>query len=58
MGLFSRKTETETDRLAHTLASLPPQPADWTPEQRAQFAEQSNRAMREQNGVTADPDPN
>ncbi|MBD9703393.1 hypothetical protein IHE56_15145 [Streptomyces sp. ID01-12c] len=52
MGLFARKTETET--LADTVAALPPQPADWTPEQRAQFTEQSNRAMREQNGM----DPN
>ncbi|WP_371579454.1 hypothetical protein [Streptomyces sp. NBC_01314] len=51
MGLFNRSTQTETDRLATTVAGLPPQPADWTPEQLAQFAEQSNRAMREQNGV-------
>lgn len=55
MGLFGRKTETETDRLANTVASLPPQAADWTPQQLAGFAEQSNRAMREQNGV--DPQP-
>jgi hypothetical protein len=52
MGFLGRKTE--TDRLADTLAGLPPQPADWTPEQRAQYTEQSNRAMRQQNGI--DPD--
>lgn len=54
MGLFSRKTE--TDRLAATVASLPPQAADWTPQQLAQFTQQSNRAMREQNGVDPDAD--
>lgn len=54
MGLFSRNPQPETDRLAATVAGLPPQPADWTPQQLAEFAEQSNRAMREQNGV----DPN
>ncbi|WP_405960591.1 hypothetical protein OG235_24670 [Streptomyces sp. NBC_00024] len=54
MGLFSRKAETETDRLATTVASLPPQAADWTPQQLAQFTEQSNRAMREQNGIAPD----
>jgi hypothetical protein len=52
MGLFSRKNE--TDVLADTVASLPRQAADWTPEQLARFTQQSNRAMREQNGV--DPD--
>lgn len=52
MGLRSRKNE--TDRLADTLNSLPPKPADWTPEQLDRFTAQSNRAMREQNGV----DPN
>jgi hypothetical protein len=52
MGFRSRKNETET--LADTLNGLPPQPAEWTPEQLAQFTEQSNRAMREQNGL----DPN
>ena len=57
MRLFNRKTETETDRLANTVASLPARAADWTPEQLAQFAEQSNRAMREQNGVNPNPDP-
>ncbi|MEI5522520.1 hypothetical protein WB388_18115 [Streptomyces brasiliscabiei] len=54
MGLFKRSTQTETDRLATTLAGLPPRPADWTPEQLAEYAEQSNRAMREQNST----DPN
>jgi hypothetical protein len=54
MGLFTRKTE--TDLLADTVASLPPQPANWTPEQYAQFTQQSNRAMREQNGVDPDAD--
>ncbi|MDX3294632.1 hypothetical protein PV569_13040 [Streptomyces scabiei] len=51
MGLFNRNPQPETDRLATTVAGLPPQPADWTPQQLAQFAEQSNRAMREQNGI-------
>ncbi|MFM9595738.1 hypothetical protein ACKI1J_24240 [Streptomyces scabiei] len=51
MGLFNRSTQTETDRLATTLAGLPPRPADWTPEQLAEYAEQSNRAMREQNST-------
>lgn len=55
MGLFNRQNE--TDRLATTVASLPPQPADWTPEQLAQFTEQSNRAMREQNGIHPDNGP-
>ncbi|MDX3555203.1 MULTISPECIES: hypothetical protein [Streptomyces] len=54
MGLFNRNTQTETDRLATTVADLPPRAADWTPQQLAQFTEQSNRAMREQNGL----DPN
>ncbi|MDX3507447.1 hypothetical protein PV755_00670 [Streptomyces caniscabiei] len=54
MGLLNRKNE--TDRLADTVAALPPRPADWTPQQLAEFAEQSNRAMREQNGV--DPNAN
>ncbi|MBE4790999.1 hypothetical protein [Streptomyces caniscabiei] len=52
MGFRSRKNETET--LADTLSGLPPQPGDWTPEQLAEFTQQSNRAMREQNGL----DPN
>lgn len=52
MGRCTRQNETE--QLAKTVADLPPKPADWTPEQLAQFAEQSNRAMREQAGV----DPN
>lgn len=52
MGLLSRKNE--TDRLADTVAGLPPCPADWTAEQLAEFAGQSNRAMREQSGI--DPD--
>ena len=52
MGLLGRKNE--TTRLADTLAKLPSQTADWTPEQLAQFTEQSNRAMREQNGVNPD----
>ncbi|WP_329336120.1 hypothetical protein OG252_13180 [Streptomyces sp. NBC_01352] len=52
MGRFNGKSETE--QLADTVASLPGQVADWTPEQRQQFTTQSDRAMREQNGV--DPD--
>lgn len=49
MGLFSSKDETA--KLADTVASLPRRAADWTPEQREQFTTQSDRAMREQNGV-------
>ena len=58
MGLFSSKSETsktETSKLAATVASLPKQAASWTPEQHQQFTTQSDRAMREQNGV-AQPD--
>lgn len=49
MGLFNK--ESETAKLRETVASLPQQVADWTPEQRVQFAAQSDRAMREQAGV-------
>ncbi|MCX4703884.1 hypothetical protein [Streptomyces sp. NBC_01373] len=52
MGRFNGKSE--TDLLADTVASLPAEVAAWTPEQRQQFTTQSDRAMREQNGV----DPN
>lgn len=57
MGLFSSKSETktETSKLADTVASLPKQAASWTPEQHQRFTTQSDRAMREQNGV-AQPD--
>lgn len=47
MGLINRKSETA--KLRETVDSLPKQVADWTPEQRQQFAAQSDRAMREQN---------
>jgi hypothetical protein len=53
MGLFNRNSE--TDKLAETVAGLPQQVATWTPEQRQQFTTQSDRAMREQNGIT-EPD--
>jgi hypothetical protein len=49
MGLFKGKDETA--KLADTVAKLPRQVATWTPEQRARFADQSDRAMREQNGT-------
>ncbi|MBQ0827695.1 hypothetical protein [Streptomyces tagetis] len=47
MGLFGRKTE--TDKLNAVVDRLPRRAADWTPEQRAAFTAQSDRAMREQN---------
>jgi len=53
MPFFSRST-TETAKLTETVDSLPARVADWTPEQRQQHATQSDRAMREQNGI----DPN
>ena len=53
MALLKR-TGPETRELRQTVASLPANVADWTPEQRAAYAQQSDRAMREQNGV----DPN
>ncbi|HZF92063.1 hypothetical protein [Streptomyces sp.] len=49
MALFNRKSETE--QLRDTVAGLPKNPAAWTPEQRRRFTIQSDRAMREQNGV-------
>lgn len=49
MGLFNNKSE--TDKLAATVAGLPSEVASWSPDQRAQFTQQSDRAMREQNGV-------
>lgn len=48
MALFKSKPTTETAKLADTRATLPQRVADWTPEQRQQFTEQSDRAMREQ----------
>jgi hypothetical protein len=53
MGLFKGKANDETAKqLAEARDSLPRQVAAWTPEQRAQFADQSDRLMREQNGVS------
>ncbi|WP_405925432.1 hypothetical protein [Streptomyces sp. NBC_00035] len=52
MGIFSRNDETA--KLADTVADLPKEVATWTPEQLTTFTNQSNRAMREQNGI----DPN
>jgi hypothetical protein len=46
MGIVRRKSETA--KLDQVVDSLPAQVADWTPQQRAQHADQSNRAMREQ----------
>lgn len=51
---FRKKTQPETQALQTTVSELPKTPAAWTPEQRQQFTTQSDRAMREQNGV----DPN
>ncbi|WP_405911347.1 hypothetical protein OG529_04305 [Streptomyces longwoodensis] len=50
---FGRKNP-ETRALRETVAKLPGKVSEWTPEQRAAFAKQSDRAMREQNGVSAD----
>ncbi|MFC7906454.1 hypothetical protein [Streptomyces nigra] len=47
-----RKPKSETAKLRETVASLPPRVADWTPEQRRQFTTQSDRATREENGVS------
>ena len=52
MGLFSSKSETA--KLDDTVSDLPDKVADWTPEQRGTFAAQSDRVMREQNGVNPD----
>jgi hypothetical protein len=52
MGLFSGKSE--TSKLDDTLDDLPDKVADWTPAQRDTFTAQSDRAMREQNGVNPD----
>ncbi|MFF9215605.1 hypothetical protein [Streptomyces viridosporus] len=49
MGLFGGKSE--TGKLGEVVDGLPRQVADWTPEQRRQFAAQSDRAMLEQNGI-------
>ncbi|MEU8555948.1 hypothetical protein AB0C80_18430 [Streptomyces anthocyanicus] len=46
MGFLSRQSETA--KLDQVVDSLPAQVADWTPEQRAQYTAQSDRAMREQ----------
>jgi len=53
MGFFSSKSE--SDRLSDTVDSLPQEVGTWTPKQRAAFTTQSDRAMREQNGVS-EPD--
>ncbi|MGJ5898564.1 hypothetical protein ACSCBZ_42500 [Streptomyces niveiscabiei] len=52
MPLFSRGSESK--KLAETVSSLPARVADWTPEQRQQHNEQSDRAMREQAGISPD----
>ncbi|MDX3455060.1 hypothetical protein PV396_24485 [Streptomyces sp. ME02-8801-2C] len=48
---FGKKTQPETQALQTTVSQLPKNPTTWTPEQRQQFTTQSDRAMREQNGV-------
>jgi hypothetical protein len=51
MNLIPRRSDgrTETEKLADVRADLPREVAEWTPEQRAAFTAQSDRAMREQN---------
>jgi hypothetical protein len=49
-----RRASSETAELRRTVESLPKRVADWTPEQRAQFTTQSDRAMRECAGVSPD----
>ncbi|MEV1063398.1 hypothetical protein [Streptomyces sp. NPDC050263] len=53
MGLFRSKPDAtpESTGLAAARAALPQSVADWTSEQRRRYADQSDRAMREQNGV-------
>ncbi|KAF2774644.1 hypothetical protein [Streptomyces sp. OM5714] len=46
MSILSRKSETA--KLNQVVDALPAQVADWTPQQRAQYAAQPDRAMREQ----------
>ena len=41
----------ETKALRQLRSDLPKQVADWTPEQRQDFTDQSDRSMREQNSV-------
>ncbi|MEV5368986.1 hypothetical protein [Streptomyces albogriseolus] len=43
--------QSETAKLRRTLKTLPSQVADWTPEQRRQYAEQADRVTLEQNGI-------
>jgi hypothetical protein len=50
MGVFS--SQSESDKLTATVDSLPQEVSTWTPEQRDAFADQSDRAMRQQNGVS------
>ncbi|MGW3442195.1 hypothetical protein [Streptomyces sp. NPDC001076] len=42
----------ETGKLEKVVKKLPRRVADWSPEQREQYAEQSDRAMREQAATT------
>jgi hypothetical protein len=53
MGFFNSKSE--SDKLSDAVDNLPQEVSTWTPEQRAAFTTQSDRAMREQNGVS-EPD--
>ncbi|MFC8520792.1 hypothetical protein [Streptomyces sp. NPDC057257] len=39
---------TEQSKLQKTVKGLPKDVASWTPEQRSQYTQQSDRAMREQ----------
>lgn len=41
----------ETEALRDLTSELPAKVADWTPDQRGQYAEQSDAAMREQSDV-------
>lgn len=42
----------ETRALRDLTEELPDRVADWTPDERAQHADQSNAAMHEQNGTS------
>ncbi|WP_330339390.1 hypothetical protein [Streptomyces sp. NBC_00557] len=48
------KGKSETAKLQETVDRLPKRAADWTPAQRQQYTDQSDRAMREQAGVQPD----
>ncbi|MFC5217310.1 hypothetical protein [Streptomyces coerulescens] len=51
----NNSTGPETQALRSLVSELPDRVADWTPEQRQTFTEQSDRSMHEQN-ATRRPD--